>query len=178
MNQALRWGRVSHCGTYEIPENTARTKGTSDEGRAVSCQNAAGTCGANPHKTSTACSANVRAIAEKNPGALAGATGADSNDLRITSEEYRVRLEHARTLAFAIGQCDPRDACWIMAEALSDLAAGLPGAPLFSHMDNAASWADLASEPELKAFMWACWQRLSPRAQAAFLRHIEGRAAA
>ena len=109
----------------------------------------------------------------ENPGASGNATGANNIDLAICSQGYRLRLEHARTLAFAIGQCDPRDACWIMAAALDDLSAGMPGAPLFSFMDHANFWADWASEPELKAYLLASWTRLSPKAQASFLRYIE-----
>lgn len=114
----------------------------------------------------------------ENPGASGNATGAENIDLAITSIEYRLRLEHARTLAFAIGQCDPRDACHIMASALDDLSMGMPGAPLFSFMEHANWWADWASEPELKAYLLASWTRLSPRAQSAFLSYIERGAAA
>ena len=114
----------------------------------------------------------------KNPGASGNATGANSTDLAIVSEEYRLRAAHATTLCYAISNCDPRDACHIMAAALDDLSAGMPGAPLFSFMDAANWWADLASEPELKAYLLACWTRLSPKAQTAFLRYIERGAAA
>ncbi|NYS24609.1 hypothetical protein HUK65_06355 [Rhodobacteraceae bacterium 2376] len=113
-----------------------------------------------------------------NPGALAGATGADSKADSFKNEEYRLRLERARILCLAIADCDPRDACQIMAAALDDLSAGMPGAPLFSYMDQAAWWSDLASKPELKAYLLACWTRLSPRVQDDFLRFIERRAAA
>ena len=94
------------------------------------------------------------------------------------SEEYRLRAAHATTLCYAISKCDPRDACWIMAAALEDLSAGMPGAPLFSFMHEANWWADWASEPELKAYLLACWTRLSPAARASFLRYIERGAAA
>lgn len=115
---------------------------------------------------------------KENPGALAGATGADSKADSFKNEEYCLRLERARILCLAIADCDPRDACQIMAAALDDLSAGMPGAPLFSYMDQAAWWSDLASEPELKAYLLACWTRLSPRVQDDFLRFIERRAAA
>jgi hypothetical protein len=115
---------------------------------------------------------------KENPGASGNATGTDNIDLAITCTEYRLRLENARTLAFAIGQCDPRDACHIMAAALDDLSAGMPGAPLFSFMDHANWWADFASEPELKAYLLACWTRLSPAAQSAFLGYVQRGAAA
>ena len=122
---------------------------------------------------------NLSAPSEnENPGASGNATGANNIDLAICSQEYRLRLEHARTLAFAIGQCDPRDACWIMAAALDDLSAGMPGAPLFSFMNHANFWADWASEPELKAYLLACWTRLSPKAQTSFLSYVQREAAA
>lgn len=115
--------------------------------------------------------------AKENPGALAGATGAECNDRAITGEEYRARALAARRLCLAIADCHPLDACHIMAAALGDLSAGMPDAPLFSFMDAASHWADLASEAELKSYLLACWSRLSPQAQGAFLRHI-GRGAA
>lgn len=121
---------------------------------------------------------SVRTAENENPGALAGATGADNKADGFKTVEYRLRLEYARTLAFAIGQCDPRDACHIMAAALDDLSACMPGAPLFSFMDAANWWAEWASEPELKAYLLACWTRLSPQAQASFLGYVQRRAAA
>lgn len=114
----------------------------------------------------------------KNPGALAGATGADRKTDTFTGQYYRKRADAATALCHAIAECDPRDACQIMAAALDDLSAGMPGAPLFSYLDAANWWSDLASEPELKAYLLACWSRLSPRAQSNFLRFIERRAAA
>lgn len=114
----------------------------------------------------------------ENPGALAGATGADRKTDTFTGQYYRKRADAATALCHAIAECDPRDACQIMAAALDDLSAGMPGAPLFSYLDAANWWSDLASEPELKAYLLACWSRLSPRAQSNFLRFIERRAAA
>lgn len=104
---------------------------------------------------------------------IAGASTPAGEFAQAMPAGVRLRLEHVRTLGFAIKQCDPRDACHLMAAALDDLSAGMPGAPLFSYMDQADWWADLASEPELKAYLMACWNRLSPKAKASFLRHIE-----
>jgi hypothetical protein len=114
----------------------------------------------------------------ENPGASANATGANEIDLAITSEHYQFRAMRATALCLAIGDCDPRDACKIMAAALDDLSAGMPGAPLFSFMDHANWWADWASEPELKAYLLACWTRLPEKARTGFLRHIGHRGAA
>lgn len=114
----------------------------------------------------------------ENPGASANATGANVKAGSFENQEYRYRIENARTLAFAIGQCDPRDACHIMQAALSDLSEGQPSAPMFSFMDEANWWAKWASEPELKAYILACWMHLSPQSQGAFLDYVKGRAAA
>ena len=56
--------------------------------------------------------------------------------------------------------------------------AGMPGAPLFSHMDQAAFWADLAAPAELDAYCLASFNRMAPARQAAFLNYIQRRAAA
>jgi len=113
----------------------------------------------------------------KNPGALAGATGAESIEQAFYEKVYQIRAARATSLCLAIGDCDPRDACEIMVAALSDLAAGQPSAPLLSFMDTAAFWADLACETELKAYLLACWSRLSPTSQAGFLAYVGGAAA-
>ena len=56
--------------------------------------------------------------------------------------------------------------------------AGMPGAPLFSHMDQAAFWADFAAPAELDAYCLASFNRMAPARQAAFLNFIQRRAAA
>ena len=45
-------------------------------------------------------------------------------------------------------------------------------------MDDARWWASMASLDELKAYTWQAFHALPARAQADFLRKIEGRAAA
>jgi hypothetical protein len=52
------------------------------------------------------------------------------------------------------------------------MGAGMPTAPLISHMDEAVFWADLATRAELKAYALACFNRLRPTDQAAFLGHV------
>lgn len=124
------------------------------------------------------CKTNAPPPEMKTPAALAGATGADQEIYGFRSTEYQLRFARARTLAFAIAECDPRDACQIMAAALDDLSAGMPGAPLFSYTETANWWADLASETELKAYLLACWSRLPAKVQADFLAFIGRRTAA
>ncbi len=122
--------------------------------------------------------ANIPAGEKENPDALAGAIGAVSKGLPFKSEHYRNRVARATVLCDAIAAADPRDACKIMNAALSQLAAGQPKPPLFSFMDEAANWADLASVPELKAYLLACYTRLSSADQQSFLDYVQGRAAA
>ena len=86
-----------------------------------------------------------------------------------------MRAERATTLCLAIRACEPSDACEIMAAALTDLSAGMPIAPLYNPMNEARSWAEMATRDELKAYALACFKRLSDADQAAFLRHV-GRA--
>lgn len=55
---------------------------------------------------------------------------------------------------------------------------GAPIAPLFSPMDDAAHWADLASAEELEAYCLASFTAMPQRRQAAFLEFVQGRRAA
>ena len=45
----------------------------------------------------------------ENPGALAGATGADLHSSGVADEDSLKRTEAARALAAAVSDCDPRD---------------------------------------------------------------------
>lgn len=116
--------------------------------------------------------------ASKNPGALAGATGAIQIEQIFKAKHYITDRESATALCHAILACDPADACEIMAVAFADLYIGMPIAPLIGVMDEASFWADLATQDELKAYTLACFTRLTPRNQAAFLGYVGGVAAA
>ncbi len=56
--------------------------------------------------------------------------------------------------------------------------AGMPGAPLFNHMDQAVFWADMAEPAELDAYALASFNRMAPARQTAFINFIQKRAAA
>ncbi|WP_415184301.1 hypothetical protein [Phaeovulum sp.] len=116
--------------------------------------------------------------AKENPGALAGATGAINFEQAFKTKHYRDRAQSATALCHSIADCDPQDACEIMAAALADLSIGMPIAPFYSPMDEAGFWADYASRAELKAYVLACYTRLSARDQAAFLAYVQRGAAA
>jgi hypothetical protein len=51
--------------------------------------------------------------------------------------------------------------------------AGMPGAPLFNHMDEAAFWSDMAEPSELDAYCLASFNRMAPARQTAFLNFIQ-----
>lgn len=111
----------------------------------------------------------------ESPGAAATAPGAGQHSIIFRTKYYRDRADAATSLALAIAECDPADACELMAAALADLSIDMPQPPLFSIMDQAAWWADMASQSELKAYTLACFVRLTPANRAAFLGYVGGR---
>lgn len=84
------------------------------------------------------------------------------------------RRERAWTLTRAIEACHPADAANILSEALERLSIGMPIAPLFGTMDAAESWAALATRAELKAYCLACYRKLTPTDQRAFIAYVQG----
>lgn len=115
---------------------------------------------------------------KENPGALAGATGDSVTGMVIQSAEYRLRAERATTLALAIADCHPDDAVPILSAALDDLRPGQPVTAFLSQMDEAGTWAAFATRQECKAYALAAFNAMRPADQAAFLAHVQGRAAA
>ena len=110
--------------------------------------------------------------ANENPGALAGATGADQHTITFVTAEYRKRAEAATSLCLSIANCDPKDACEIMEAALLELGAGAPVPPLLGVMDAATDWAEWASVIELKAYALACYHRMRPADRVSFLAYV------
>lgn len=94
----------------------------------------------------------------------------------------RARLEpqDRAALAFmALQSLDHDDACMTADAALGlELPAGSPGAPFLDAIDQAAFWVDLASLDELNAYALACFERIAPSEQSAFLSHVGARASA
>ena len=117
--------------------------------------------------------------ANENPGALAGATGADRHSSAFTADDTLYRLRTARALAVAAAGCAPGDRVILLERLLEELRPGWPGAAFMGRvMEEAAFWADMASRVELKAYCLATFQRMKPADQAAFLGYVQGRAAA
>jgi hypothetical protein len=113
----------------------------------------------------------------KNPGALAGATGADQSKKSFTSKEYQLRSERATSLCMCIADMPAEDAAPILWEALDDFhRRGLPASPMQNLMGHATDWATWATEPELKAYAVAAARRMNPATREAFLIHLRGSA--
>lgn len=84
------------------------------------------------------------------------------------SDDERVALAWA-----ALKALEPKQAREVFKAALS--GAGGPDAALFSVMDQAAFWADMAEAEELEAYCLASFNRMAPGRQAAFLDHVQER---
>jgi hypothetical protein len=92
----------------------------------------------------------------KNPGALAGATGADHPKYLYNTMEYMLRAKRATELAHSIGQCHPEDACVVMTAALYDLTPeGAPSTYFVSVEDDARWWSRMATPLQLMAMLTA-----------------------
>jgi hypothetical protein len=114
---------------------------------------------------------------KENPGALAGATGADDLCIEGMEKAYRIKRAWAMALREAIRECDPTDAALILSDELERLRIGAPIPPLLNAMDEAQTWASWATPFEIKAFCLACYNAMPPKAQAGFLAYVTGRSA-
>ena len=92
--------------------------------------------------------------------------------------DARLTVKERTALAFmALSSLDTDEATQVAQARLGD-GAGQPIPPLFDHMDEAAFWADLVFPDELEAYCLAAFNRMAPKLQAAFLDHVQARAAA
>jgi hypothetical protein len=113
----------------------------------------------------------------KDPGTAATVSGAEFQKTHLKTEEYRIRAERATLACDALAACHPDDAQFLVAGFYKRMCAGMPQAPLFGIMDQAAFWADVAMQAELKAYCLASYTRMDPCNQAAFWAFV-GRLAA
>ena len=114
----------------------------------------------------------------ENPGALAGATGADLHSWLEWVDLSIQRESAARSLMDAVLACEPRDRIPLMERFIEALRPGQPIAAFGSIMAEASFWADMASAAELKAYALACYSRLSPADQIGFLNYVQQKGAA
>lgn len=123
------------------------------------------------------------------PARLADATGANVETASFYDETYRrdgdpataemaIRAAAVRTAGMAMLEAFPKDRLPLI-EFLHDyFRAGMPPPVFGGVMAEASHWADWASTAELKAYALACFNRLSPADQQAFLGYVQGEAAA
>lgn len=114
----------------------------------------------------------------ENPGALAGATGADLHSWLEWVDLSIQREAAARSLMEAVLACDPSDRIPLMVQFIEAMRPGAPIPAFGSIMASARDWAAMASRTELKAYALACYEAMNGQDQAAFLSHIGRRAAA
>ena len=97
----------------------------------------------------------------ENPGALAGAVGANSKADGLTNSDYRLRLERATSLSMTLRDAHPVDATAICVAFLEGHRAGDPGYTAFGDIRaDAEFWADCAHPAELAAYFGASLKRL------------------
>ncbi|AUH34648.1 hypothetical protein [Paracoccus tegillarcae] len=117
-------------------------------------------------------------LAKENPDALAGAIGADLQSWFDWIDNNTRRETAARPLCAAVAACDPRDRLFLLELLIEALRPGQP-MPIFNAiMTEARDWAAWATRAELKAFCLASYEAMSGPDQAAFLGHLDRRAAA
>jgi len=139
----------------------------------------------------------------ENPGALAGATGADrqtkaaslrpehsTNTAADANAPYHDAAIYIRTLCRAasprwraaiawgaLRELDPDDAAMVAAHFLPNDGAGPPIPAFAGEMAEASFWASMASPRELDAYCVATFTRMPAPRQSAFLAYV-GRIAA
>ena len=118
------------------------------------------------------------AAAKENPGALAGATEADLKGFWSLFDHNLIRQAQASRIIEAVLSCDPEDRVLFLETILDQIRPGWPKSFNIDVMEEAGWWADSATTPERKAYMLACYRRLSRTDKEAFLTYITGRAAA
>lgn len=92
--------------------------------------------------------------------------------------EARLEPRQRAALAYAaLRTLTPEQVADVANTVLPD-SAGMPIAPLFNHMDEAAFWADMAAPEELEAYCLATFKAMPRVRQAAFLDFVQGRQAA
>lgn len=114
----------------------------------------------------------------ENPGALAGATGTDIEGFWSLFEDNLNRRAQATRIIDAVLDCGPEDRVLFLETILDQIRPGWPKSFNIDVMEEAGWWADTATTPERKAYLLACYRRLSRADKAAFLTYITGRAAA
>lgn len=108
-----------------------------------------------------------------NPGALAGATGADLNGSRVDANYTLTRRAAAIALADAAADCPPEIRARLLERLLDQFRPAWPMPAFMGRvMEEAGFWADMASRAELKAYALACYRRMPPQDRIAFIDYL------
>ncbi|MDP5307573.1 hypothetical protein [Paracoccus spongiarum] len=78
----------------------------------------------------------------------------------------------------AVLACEPRDRIPLMERFIEVMRPGEPEIGFGSIMAEARDWAEWATRAERKAYCLAAYEAMNGRDQAAFLSHLDRRAAA
>ena len=115
----------------------------------------------------------------ENPGALAGATGADLVSIGEHPDHTLNRRAAAMALADAAADCPEPIRARLLERLLDTFRPGWP-IPAFpgTVLLEARAWAETASRVELKGYALACVERMPSDDRAAFLAFVAGSAAA
>lgn len=108
---------------------------------------------------------------------MAGRTRDDWVDI-VSELLVRLTVQERAALAFMALTSLDLETAFLTADTALHRGAGAPLAPLFSFMDEAAFWADMAEPEELEAYCLASFNRMATGRQAAFLDYVNGRTAA
>ncbi|MFV0302053.1 MAG: hypothetical protein ACK5IP_14475 [Paracoccus sp. (in: a-proteobacteria)] len=113
-------------------------------------------------------------LENENPGALAGATGADVRSYLERLDNTLNRVDATSAFSYAVAELHPEDRIPVLEAAFDFLRPGTPLPAFNSLMAEAYWWADRASRAERKAYAFACYQRMSEADQRSFIAHVTG----
>ncbi|MDS9467931.1 hypothetical protein RGQ15_10175 [Paracoccus sp. MBLB3053] len=106
--------------------------------------------------------------------ALAGATEVEIESFWDWAEINADRQAKASKVIESVMDCEPEDRVLFLETILDQIRPGWPKSFNIDVMEEAGWWADTATTPERKAYMLACYRRLSRADRAAFLTYITG----
>lgn len=111
--------------------------------------------------------------ANENPGALAGATGAERHSEWEHVLDTANRLNAQDRFCRAVAELPAEDRAEVLDAALRFFEAGEPSPhAITTLMEDASAWARWASPRERKAYALAAFNSLRPSDQRAFLVHV------
>lgn len=96
----------------------------------------------------------------------------------VTVLSTRLSKQELKALALVVLEALDRDDASQVAEAVLYGGAGQPQPPLFSYMDQAAFWAEMAEPEEIEAYLIVTYGAMPRSRQVDFLNYVQKRRAA